>query len=245
MSSVSPCLSLSLCLSFSLSELLFLPLLWPYFLANFVWVFSETAFEIRLNKRPRGTRRGKNGKKTELKCNKVAGGVTGGKWGSGRVSPGQAVAHFSFVVGSCSFRFFIERKRESERKHGQSKADTLGKFTLELAGFSAAGGRGGVNGRGQGRETETHVTDLFHFRKHLSTQRICLKISNWAPSMPAHCSVRSSSVWVLFLKLTNRYSARGVRRYICTTAMAGGSSSSGCCWGWPPKNKLMMCPFDT
>lgn len=59
--------------------------------------------------------------------------------GGGRCHRAEAVAHFSFVVGSCSFRFFIERKRERVRER-ESEADTLGKFTLELAGFSAAGG---------------------------------------------------------------------------------------------------------
>lgn len=37
--------------------------------------------------------------------------------GEGEVVPrGQAVAHFSFAVGVCSFRFFMERKRARERE---------------------------------------------------------------------------------------------------------------------------------
>lgn len=66
----------------------------------------------------------KNGKKTELKCNKVAKGVTReGASGvvGGRCHRAEAVAHFSFVVGSCSFRFFIERKRERVRERARGR----------------------------------------------------------------------------------------------------------------------------
>lgn len=158
---------------------------------------------------------------------------------------GQAVAHFSFAVGVCSFRFFMERKRARERVRRRLRAER-GRHFRQI--YSRAGGlsnsRGQRGGAAEGRETETHVTDLFHFRKHLSTQRICLKISNWAPSMPSHCSVRSSSVWGLFLKLTYRYSARrgeeGVQWGVADALLLLLLQ-----WGWPPKNKLMMCPFDT
>lgn len=150
--------------------------------------------------------------------------------GEGEVVPrGQAVAHFSFAVGVCSFRFFMERKRARERVRRRLRAER-GRHFRQI--YSRAGrlsnNRGQRGGAAEGRETETHVTDLFHFRKHLSTQRICLKISNWAPSMPSHCSVRSSSVWGLFLKLTYRYSARrggamgGSRCFVVVVAVAVG-----------------------
>lgn len=44
--------------------------------------------------------------------------------GEGEVVPrGQAVAHFSFAVGVCSFRFFMERKRARERVRWRLRAE--------------------------------------------------------------------------------------------------------------------------
>lgn len=65
----------------------------------------------------------------------------GGKWGSGREVPqGRGSSTFFFCSWKLQFSLLYRAEEGESERERESEADTLGKFTLELAGFSAAGG---------------------------------------------------------------------------------------------------------